>query len=291
MKINFVKLVILLLVSINSSYAAVQQKKANISPIPQQEQIIEKGFVAFATPDFFPYIEILLESIKAFSKYPIVVFGINSDIPFSTEKYPFLIKRRWNLKSLDRDSIMFCKPDIILASQIKNGIYVDADMIVNDGVDNLFENHSKITTYPLCPKFVFDPNNQKKVMNAMGVTEKTMPYVQAQLIFSEKCKPFLIEWKKSCMQFRKESRVAEHDETVLNVLLWKYKATQFVKCWEPWYPTAYDYINDSLEFHNNSCYKDFIGDIDYYMFHGCKNINESKKILNLLIQKKFSQHK
>lgn len=249
---------------------------------------IEKGYVAYATENFYPYLEILLDSHKAFSKYPIVVFGINSDIPFSTDKYPLLIKRIIYVPFIDRDSIMFAKPKIILLSNIKNGIYVDADMILNDGVDNLFDNHKNIKNYPLCPEYIYDNNGQrlKDLMRAMKVSYKTLPYVQAQLIFSDKCKDFLIEWEKSCRRFKNLSMKVDHDESVLNVLLWKYNAKDCVNCWEPWYPLAYDYINDTLENHPNLGYERMIGKLHYYMFHGCKDTQISRNILNSLISKK-----
>ena len=249
------------------------------------EYIFEEAFVAYATEDFFPYMEILLDSIKAFSKRPIVVFGLNADIPFSSNKYPFMTKKRIDIHPLSRENIMFTKPKIILQSKIRRGIYVDADMILNQGCDELFTHHEAITNYPLCPIFVFDPNNQSSVMDAMGVVRKTMHYVQAQLIFSEKCHQFLKEWESSCITYRELAKHADHDETVLNVLLWKYGATDSIRIWEPFYNLAYDYLNESFDMHYKYGYINFINKIDFYMFHGCKNVNESNMILKFLIEK------
>jgi len=116
---------------------------------------------------------------------------------------------------------------------------------------------------------------------------KRSPPGVAQLIFSEKCKDFLIEWEKSCRRFKKISMKVDHDESVLNVLLWKYNATDYINCWEPWYPLAYDYINDTLENHPKLGYERMIGKLHYYMFHGCKDTKISRNILDSLISKKI----
>jgi hypothetical protein len=183
---------------------------------------------------------------------------------------------------------MFAKPNIILLSNIKNGIYVDADMILNDGVDSLFGYHDQITNYPLCPEYVHDDGGVrlKPLMQLMRVHTKTIPYVQAQLIFSDRCKEFLINWKNMSQRYKKTSMKIDHDESVLNVLLWKYKATNYLNCWEPFYPIAYDYINDTFENHTKFGYEHMIGKLFYYMFHGCKDLKKSREILNRLILKK-----
>lgn len=127
---------------------------------------IEEGFVSFATPSYFGLMEVLIESIHAFSTRPIIVYGIDADIPFSNEKYPRLIKRR--LYDLQSD-IYAQKGRIILESGLRYGIYVEADDIVNQGVDDLFTWCRKSHAYPLCPIHPDDPNNQQNVMDLLGV--------------------------------------------------------------------------------------------------------------------------
>src|SRR5579862_5570571 len=92
---------------------------------------IEQAFVTFATQDYFPLLEVLLESVHQFSTRPIIAFGINADIPFATNKFPHLIKRRIDTPLSARPHIYFQKFNIILQSNVRHGIYVEADDIVN----------------------------------------------------------------------------------------------------------------------------------------------------------------
>lgn len=237
---------------------------------------IEEGFVTFATENYFPLLEVLLDSVKAFSTRPIVVFGVNADVPFSQEKYPFLIKKRIDV-DLSKESIYFQKPKIILESNIKYGVYVEADDILNFGVDILFEWARKSKDYPLCPKHPQDPNNQHNIMNFLCVQNKSMPYVHGHVLFSQTCMPFVKEWYETCLKYGNQA--SNYDETILNVLLWKYKVDKYVPVYDPYF--------DSLEnYKNNTCPEQHGYNknepIHYFMFHGCKNPDEARKILDLL---------
>jgi len=255
------------------------------NPLYPQDKIIEEGFVTYGTENYFPLIEALLDSIKAFSTRPIVVFGINADIPFSYEKYPFMIKKRIDIDSLSKESVFFTKPRVILESNIRRGVYVDADIILNDGFDILFEHCKTVPEFPLCPIFPWEVNNQQPIMDALVVTQKSIPYVHAPLIiFSDSCIPFIQEWR---IENIKLGYIAAcHDETILNVLLWKYKADRYINLCDPYYALAYDYLGGGTRQHYKHGYGKWIGKIDFYTFHGCKNGEEIKAILNLLIARK-----
>src|SRR5689334_10801920 len=45
---------------------------------------IPEGFVTFATSNYFAILETLVKSVHAFSTRPVVAYGINADIPWST---------------------------------------------------------------------------------------------------------------------------------------------------------------------------------------------------------------
>ncbi|HEY5236700.1 MAG TPA: hypothetical protein VIJ14_11020, partial [Rhabdochlamydiaceae bacterium] len=113
--------------------------------------LIEEAFVTYATANYFPLVEALLDSIKVFSTRPIVVFGVNADIPFSSDKYPFMVKKRIDLDSQSKESVFFAKPKAILESGVLRGIYVDSDIVLNVGFDVLFEQCKRDVTYPICP--------------------------------------------------------------------------------------------------------------------------------------------
>jgi len=111
--------------------------------------MIEAAFVTFATANYFPLLEVLIKSVHEFSTRPIIAYGINSDIPFSVEKYPQLIKRRIDdLQYGAMPLIYYQKFNTILKSNIKYGVYVEADDIVNYAVDDLFEYCKTIEKYP-----------------------------------------------------------------------------------------------------------------------------------------------
>lgn len=247
--------------------------------------LIEEAFVTFATENYFPILEVLLNSIEAFSSRPIVVFGINKDVPFSNEKYPFMIKKRIDLSSASRTSIFFAKPQVILEAGILRGIYVDADMILNEGFDVLFEHCKRDINYPLSPTFPWEVNNQQLLMQALGVTKKSMQYVHAPLIvFPANCRPFIREWLQVNLDFG--NLAVCHDETVLNVLLWKHEITDSIPLCDPFYALAYDYLDGKTVQHVSHGYKDWVGQIDFLTFHGCKSGREAKEILNRLIARR-----
>ncbi len=251
------------------------------------EGLIEESFVTYATENYFPLVEVLLNSVSVFSTRPIVVFGINADVPFSTEKYPFMIKKRIDLNSSSKESVFFTKPRILLESKIHRGIYVDADIILNDGCDVLFDHCRTAADYPLCPIFPWEVNNQQPLMTQLGIAEKSMPYVHVPLIiFSEKCRPFLQEWREHNIQYGHLATVC-HDETILNVLLWKHQVqNEYINLCDPYYALAYDYFENGTNQHHQHGYKNWIGKIDFYTFHGCKNPGEAQAILDRLIARK-----
>jgi hypothetical protein len=249
-----------------------------------KQEVIEEGYVAYATPNYFPLLEVLLDSVKAFSTRPIVVYGINADIPFSNEDYPFMIKRRMDIGELSRENIFYTKPRVILESGIRHGIYLDADNILNQGCDALFEHCKKERSYPLCPIL---PNDFQvdlpELMQAMSVEKQSMPYLHGHVIFTEKCLPFIAEWRESSRRYGHVS-TRTHDEGILNALLWKYQVNEYVNLYDPYYALAYDYLSGGTDQHRHHGYKDWVGKIDFYLFHGCKNPQEARRVLDLLIK-------
>ncbi len=240
---------------------------------------IEEGFVTFATASYFPILKVLLDSVKAFSTRPVVAFGINDDIPFSTEEYPFLIKRR--LENLEY-SIFYQKPRIILESGIRFGVYVEADDIVNEGVDVLFEWAKSVGDYPLCPIHPSDPEGMETLMAVLRVPYKSMHYVHAHVLFSYKCMPFIQEWYDHCPGYAHLAPFA--DESMLNVLLWKHGVTDYVDIYDPFYQTIRYFVKGEFPEGIPAYQKMY-----YYMLHGCKDPVEAKEILETLIA--FSKEK
>lgn len=254
-----------------------------------KEGLIEEAFVTFATENYFKSTEVLLDSIKAFSSRPVVVVGVNADVPFSSEKYPFLIKKRIDVQPLTRAQICLAKSKAILESGVKRGIFVDADLLINKGFDVLFEHCKRDLSYPLSPIHPQDVSDQQPVMAVMGVAEKSMPYVQdCVIVFSPSCMPLIEEWNTCNIQHG--HLAACYDETTLNVILWKHGVTESLKMCSPYYPLAYDYLSGKTEQHIPHGYEDWIGKIDFCAFHGCKSGAEGRSILKKLIERARTNH-
>lgn len=235
---------------------------------------IEEGFVTFATSNYFGILEVMIESIHQFSTRPVVAFGINADIPWDTNRFPRLIKKR--IDNYEGD-IYAQKARIMLESGINYGVYLEADDIANQGIDILFEWAHAITWHPLCPVHGWDPNNQDNIMQLLGVKSKSMPYIHAHVLFAHSCKPFIKEWYEGCVQY---DRIAGNaDETILNVLLWKYGVTQAVPVYDPFFEAYEGYIRDQ-----HPPYRFPFDELYYYSFHGCKDIARARKLLADLIE-------
>ncbi len=248
------------------------------------EELIEEAFVTFGNRAYFPLIEVLIESVEAFSSRPIIVIGINDDVPFSTEKHPSLIKRRIDLDGATGRRIMFEKPRILLEAHVRNGVYVDADVILNEGCDALFAQCQRVKQLPLSPVLPWEFDPYSSLMENLGVEKKTMPYVHNPvIIFTEHCEAFLREWHECNLKY--DELTNTFDEGIYNVVLWKHGATDFINLCDPYYQLVYDYFSDGTHMHKIHAYDNWIGKIDFYLFHGCKRAVEARQILHRLIKK------
>lgn len=260
---------------------------------------VEEAFVTYSTENYFPLMEVLLDSVKAFSTRPVVAFGINADVPFSQTTYPFLIKKRIDIdipKIPDEDrgpqthsvyalTLMLIKPKILLDSEIQNGVYVDADIVLNAGCDALFSFCEKVQQTPLSPTYPYTAEIPKELMEAMDVPKKMMNLVHNPIIvFSENCRPFLQEWLEADEKYG-FLPLDITDESIYNALLWKHGATTALSVCDPFHPLHRDYIWGGNIGALQNGYKEVIGKIDFYCFHGCKTAHFAKKILQELIKK------
>ncbi len=234
-----------------------------------------EAWVAFATADYFRLLEVTIASVHAFSTRPIIAVGVNEDIPFSTQQYPRLIKKRVDV-DLKKESVFNQKPRSILESGVDFGVYIEADDILIAGCDTLFAYAHRERPYPLCPTHGQDPNNQERLMEVLNVSEKSMPYVHGHVIFSKQCMPFIKEWLDHCLEYRDFAINA--DETILNVLLWKHQVTEQVPAYDPYYYGSLGpYLKLTPEAARQSPYS------SWKMFHGCKNPIFSWWFLQVLV--------
>lgn len=224
-----------------------------------------------------------------------------------------------NILSVDRNDIntyitLSRKGEIIsdvLKCGVQKGIFLDSDGIVKENIDTIFSYFNGDTNYPLVSKGVFEymvlngkgyPANgdvlEYPLMNLLNVKERTMHYVSTNFIlFTDKMTNFFNDLK----ELSNNSSILENpfeyapfqDETLINVLLWKYNATKHL-------PIVHFNLIDSnkaIEFYNIDK-TNITLDTDWQyipedkndikFFHGCKSIDELDKTLNYIVQNKIN---
>lgn len=248
----------------------------SIMPLLTSEETPKEAWVMYATPNYFSLMEITLESAHAFSTRPIIAVGVNADIPFSTEQFPRLIKKRIDVNLENQFSIYLVKPKAILEAKVENGVYIDADILLNQGCDKLFEYCSLVQDHPLCPAHEKEAWVLEDAMHFFGVYARSMHYVHADVIvFSQQCKSFLSEWNAMCVNYPSLG-VPCFDETFMNVLLWKYGATEQLPTIDPYN----SYFNTYLDLEDSS--KKLPPYSHWFLFHGNKDPRREWEMLQKL---------
>ena len=233
---------------------------------------METSFVSFTTNNNYCQLsEIMIKSLNVFSKHKIILYCVDFDKPNYYDKYDNLICKRIDWKN--KFNIYYLKPLIILDAitnmGVEKGIYIESDDIATKNIDNLFKECERITHYPLCPIHPRDPNNQCHVMRRLRIKNKTMPYVHAHVVFTNKTKSFIEEWYATCIDFGNGVR-ANWDETVLNTLFWKHNINDYINYfYDPYY----------VNFFNKEWMEDEEKINKTYMFHGCKDLKKAQEIL------------
>lgn len=239
---------------------------------------MKEGYVVFVNQNkkYIELTNILIESVITFSTRPIEVFSINFDYKHSSNR---VLNKRINLTNENFENICYSKLYSSYNSIFDYGIQLDSDFIITKEMDKLFDECYKIETTPFGSIHPSDPNNQHNIMSYLGVNDKTQPYVHATYLFSNKCKDFLKECFLLSNELQSKGIIPHnYDETILNVMLWKYKSINTTITYDPYY----DYfINRSDENKLTHGYGDL--PINFYSCHGEKDPIRAKEILNKLI--------
>jgi len=180
--------------------------------------------------------DVLVRSLLEFTPFEIEVFGINFDYTYPD---PRVIPKRINLESEDFWSICYSKIYASLMSEFDKTMHVDSDAVVAPGVVNVFDEFDVESKFIHASKHPWDGPlnfNHHHIMRCMGVETKTQPYVHAaSYVFSKNAKDFLSEaWEISQKMQSNGIHPINQDETIFNVMLWKYGRTDcFVDCYDP----------------------------------------------------------
>jgi len=238
---------------------------------------MNKGYVTFVNNNekYLKLLEILIESVLLFSSQNIEVFSINFDYIHSSNR---VLNRRINMMNETIDTIYFSKLYSSFNSCFEYGIQLDSDFIITKNMDKLFDDARLVGELPLGSIHPCDPNDQTMLMHLLNVGVKTQPYVHATYLFSDKSKVFLEEcYKLSQLLIQKNIHLPNYDETLLNVMLWKYGSSKWVDCYDPYFDL---FLNpEKTQEHGYSWMKN----INFYSCHGIKDPLFARNVLDLLI--------
>lgn len=195
-----------------------------------------------------------------------------------------------------------------LNNGLEEGIFLDADGLVRENIDTSFDYLNECDDYPLVGKGLFeymmlyDKGNpfigntlEMPIMNLFGIYERSMHYVQTNFfIFNKNCKNFFEE----CVEISNNINVLKHnllyvpyhDETIINVMLWKRNAKKHL----PIVHFNLSDFNSLLNFYKTNK-SGSINDSPWHIipsnkndikfFHGCKSISELDACLKYFKEK------
>ena len=290
-----------------------------------------RAFITFTNEKYMPLISKLIESVLMFSKYPIIVYTYNFSHDFNHKQVytkridddvlgiPEYIKDANditdNIGIVTRNNFnsyytLSRKPTILtdaMDNGLVEGIFLDGDGIITESVDSMFEYLTECENYPLVGKGLFDymiingkggPADplELPLMNLLNVNKRSMHYVQSNfMVFNKQCRSFFDE----CVIVSNHPEVLKNfynyapfqDETIINVLLWKYNANKQL----PIVHFNLSNYEELLNFHENKKCNYYVKDCPWHyipenkndikFFHGCKSESELTKCLHYFKKK------
>jgi autotransporter strand-loop-strand O-heptosyltransferase len=284
----------------------------------------DKAFVLYATESYYGTVSACVKSLRAASDIPVIVYMLNSDLNVEGAE----ITINWNCTDInptqndfiDRNSSDVYKMLIQRPAIVKDALYyahtvayVDSDSIATEYVNDIFKYYHEQSSYPYFVKgiydylmingrgYVTDKKNLHKSLEApacelFGVDQSVRDgYRQTGYFVAGKHTiKFLEEWEWMCnhpdVLKNPQYYAPYHEETLVNVLLWKYKFLDGL---------PYCYINQKFDTLRPFESKDFSGDRwlkDWtklperkellLFYHGEKNPENMNRMIELISKKK-----
>ncbi|NBW33780.1 MAG: autotransporter strand-loop-strand O-heptosyltransferase [Cytophagia bacterium] len=235
----------------------------------------EKAYVLYATKSYKDTVQACVNSIRAFSDLPILVYMLNSDVEIDGA-----VTIEWNcdVKDIAQDKyikransdiyrILIQRPAVVKDAlrYAKTVAYIDSDSVATRYVDTIFNYFPEKSTHPYFVEGIYD----WMILNGWGGADSrdnlttTLEYPACQLfgvdqsvrdkyrqtgyfVAGQWCESFLDEWMWMCnhpsILQNPQYYASYHEETIANVLLWKYKYLDGL---------PYIYVNGSLDAVNN----------------------------------------
>lgn len=244
---------------------------------------MKAGYVSFCDHNYVTLMQVLIDSLDMFSDLPIELFGINMhENPFKNKNVIF---RPIVVDASNFNRICYMKIYASLHTSLDYAAMFDADMIANKNVDDLIDfAQENAKQLPLNAGHGRDPDNQAETMQKMGVSAKSMPYVHATYVFSAESKPFWGEAQRYVDEFTAKGFWPPNaDETIINCLLWKHGAKKQMSIYDPFVDVFKEY-SEGLGFESGPLAGYYMGKhLTYNVFHGCKDVDKARGILNSLV--------
>lgn len=229
------------------------------------------AYVSFVNynENYIKLMKTTIDSVKEFSSYPLILycidFPLDIDIHTIFDNLTSQIIIRY-INNINLPVIFYYKPYIILDA-IKNGLnygyYIESDDVLTPFADSiLLKAAKKLHNYPISPIHPVDAKIPDANCQILNITKKTNHYIHAHVLFANTNLNFIEEWLQSCF---KATTFENADETVLNLLYWKYELrNHHLDLIDPWYENFY--TNPPTR--NLVC-----------SYHGCKDYNIQSKLL------------
>ncbi|CAF1094811.1 unnamed protein product [Adineta ricciae] len=240
----------------------------------------KESFVTFITHHkiYRDLLDVLLDSVHLFSTRPIIIFPIDFDLIINSTRHPRVFIER--ISQDDCGETQFaCKLLAMISSEVKYGVQLEVDSIVNYNIDLLFDMlHHWPYDLPLAPKHPDDARNYQTFLERYEIKQRTVPYMHATFAWTFRAYPFLRQ-VLALMQ-KREFLDANFDETAMNIMLWKAKTTHILCRYDPFGPISikdYENLSDKPKC---APYCDGV----YLIFHGQKNSWISENILQRILK-------
>ena len=275
---------------------------------------LNRAYVIYGTESYRDTIEGCVASIRAHSNIAIFVYLLNSnaDVPGAiTINWECDVENPAQGEYIDRASsdiykILIQRPAIVkdALSLAKTVAYVDADSVATRYVDRMFDLFPEKSSHPYFTEGIYEwmINNGRGGADSRDDLSTTLEHPACELfgvnqyvrdryrqtgyfVAGQWCIDFLDEWTWMCNHPKilqnPQYYAPYHEETIANVLLWKYKHLKGL---------PYIYMNGSLDRVNNVEFVGYKNHIDHFVatpasadellfYHGEKNKDVMRKMV------------
>lgn len=272
-------------------------------------------FITGGDSEYMPLISVLAKSIEKFSKYKLVVYGYNCEVPFDNViKRTIVIDNEDLTTNIKKSSYLVAKErcciDVINQNYAKNYVWIDGDSFVSKSIDKISKYSTRLINYPLINSHIHDTiwDNrdittpiERKLLDDLGVgTRKHYPWLHACLfIFNNECKGFFEEVLRIYNTSDKSYFKLLTDELVLNCLIEQknlndhmdvhdfdtYNAEHFNMFLDGNYIDAYKQFSNMLSDNLSRHAKLPSSEDDIYIFHGQKSFEGAEKLYKKYLKK------